>query len=495
MSREISRRRFLQQASANVAAISVLGQTELAPLLAQQPDTRWRDLPELDGAVLLDRARRDSMATDFGGHFHRVPAAVLQPRSARDVAKIVRFANRHRLKVAMRGQGHSQYGQTLAADGVIIDSTTLNDVQLSGSRTVNAKAGASWNDVTRLTLARGLTPPALGNTMTLSVGGILSAGGISNSSHLHGAVVDNVVELDVVTGAGDMVTCSARRNRELFELALGGMGQCALVTGARLRLVPAPTYVARRELFYEDLATFLSDARRLAIEAKVEHLGAHVLPWEPGRDWRFRIETWKFCDEPDAVDWSPIEADLGFTSRDERGPILYSDYLQREAASNAAAAAARNRTPRRLLFITMCVPWSASEKVLASILDTPLETDDLFRFVTQPLVARKFTRPFLMLPEEDVVLSVWMMFRGVPIADERRYAERLHSVRGLVEKMRAVGAKVYPPYAPFYTPADWHGHYGSTKWRRLAAGKRKFDPTGALTPGTGMFVSEPGATP
>ena len=276
------------------------------------------------------------MATDIGGNFHRLPVAVLRPRSVEDVPKVVHFANKNGVRIAMRGQGHSQYGQTLVQDGIVIDSSTLNAVRLKDERTVDAQAGASWGEVTHLTLAQGLTPPAMGDTMTLSVGGILSAGGVSNSSHLFGGVVDNVEELDVVTGAGDLLRCSAQRNKGLFELALAGMGQCGLIVGARLRLAPAPRWVVRRDLEYDDLTTFLSDHRTLAIQAPVEHLGGYVLPREGGPGWRFRINIGKFCASPEKIDFGAVESGLHFKSHSEPIAQSFSDYLQREVARNAA---------------------------------------------------------------------------------------------------------------------------------------------------------------
>src|SRR5437899_8279362 len=168
---QVARRRFLKQISA--AGLSSLVVREPSWLLGDE-DQRWKGLSKLDGSLLLDEGHREQMAMDFGANFHRLPAAVLQPRSAADLMKIVRFANTHRMQIAMRGQGHSQYGQTLVEDGIVVDSGTLNTVTLSGAGTVDAHAGASWEDVTRATLAQGLTPPAMGDTMTLSVGGILS---------------------------------------------------------------------------------------------------------------------------------------------------------------------------------------------------------------------------------------------------------------------------------------------------------------------------------
>jgi FAD/FMN-containing dehydrogenase len=54
--------------------------------------------------------------------------AMLRPGDAQDIAKLVQFANRQGLKVAMRGQGHSFLGQTQVAGGVVVDSSSLNAV-------------------------------------------------------------------------------------------------------------------------------------------------------------------------------------------------------------------------------------------------------------------------------------------------------------------------------------------------------------------------------
>jgi FAD/FMN-containing dehydrogenase len=429
------------------------------------------------------------MATDYGANFHRLPAAVLQPRSPEDLVKIVRFANKHGMQIAMRGQAHSLYGQTLVDRGIVVDSGTLNAVKL-GAGIVDAQAGASWEDVVRATLAQGLTPPAMGDTMTLSVGGILSAGGISNSSHRYGAVVDAVEELDVITGAGDLLKCSPQRNRELFELALAGMGQCGLIASARIRLVTAPKWVVRRDLIYDDLGKFLHDTTRLATENKVEHVGALVLPWDQTQGRRFKITIGKFCASPEEVDLRAFVADLQFKSSEDQVPVSYFDYLHREVARNNAVYAARKKTPSRFLYITMFVPGSVAEEFVAGMLAAPPETARVTRFSLYVLPVRKFTRPLLMLPRHEELALAIFLFRGVPIADgDRAYSEAVNTIHKLVEKTYAVGGTVYPPNSGFLSRAEWQTHYGSS-WPRLVAGKDKFDPKGILTPGTGIFVAQ-----
>ena len=59
------------------------------------------------------------------------------------------------------------------------------------------------------TLPRGLTPPVLTDYLNLSVGGTLAVGGVGATTPRYGLQSDNVLEIDVVTGRGEVLTCSA----------------------------------------------------------------------------------------------------------------------------------------------------------------------------------------------------------------------------------------------------------------------------------------------
>src|SRR5258706_2568773 len=260
-----SRRRFIGSGVAAAVALA-LGLPERARSSTPNPSADRGSLegfPSLDGAFLLDDASRDKFSFDTGRNIQHVPLAVLKPGSIDDVVRAVKHANRHRLRIAMRGQGHSTWGQSLVEGGLVIDSGSLRAVTLAGSEHVDVQAGATWSEVNQVTLAAARTPPVMPNTMiTVTVGGILSAGGIGETSHRFGAIVDAVDELEVVTGEGRLVTCSPRRESELFNMVLAGMGQCAMIMRARLRLEPAPYNAIRQNLVFHDFDTIVADTHR-----------------------------------------------------------------------------------------------------------------------------------------------------------------------------------------------------------------------------------------
>lgn len=106
MERRISRRDFTRTLATGAALLALPSCRSLSPSLPMGQRLR-NDLTGLSGTLLFDDATRQAAADDFGRIVHRSPIAVLKPGSAQDVVKLVQFANRHGLKVATRGRGHS----------------------------------------------------------------------------------------------------------------------------------------------------------------------------------------------------------------------------------------------------------------------------------------------------------------------------------------------------------------------------------------------------
>jgi cytokinin dehydrogenase len=177
MSVQTGRRTFL----AGAAALAVVGfdpvrRTWLSEAHAKKPG--GIAIPGLDGELTLDPAALAEAADDFGHIVSRTPVAVLRPASANDIMKMVKYANEHGLKVAMRGQGHSTMGQAQVDGGVVIDSRSLNVIHAIEADRAVVDAGVTWSSLLSSSLPEGLTPPVLTDYLDLSVGGTLSVGGI-----------------------------------------------------------------------------------------------------------------------------------------------------------------------------------------------------------------------------------------------------------------------------------------------------------------------------
>jgi cytokinin dehydrogenase len=480
------RREFLGAFAAATASV-VVGfdsRSRLWLLAGQEPTPSFQRIPKLDGALLTDEATRNACSRDDGNIIRRVPAAVLRPRSVRDVAAMLRYANERNIKVALRGQGHSRYGQTLVAGGLVIDTATLDGVGAPTADTIDVQPGASWGKIGDATLARGLAPPVMPDTMRLSAGGTLSVGGFGNTSYRYGAQVDNVVELEVVTAGGDVVTCGPNRDPELFDMVLAGLGQCAVIVRARLRLVPAPTTVVWQEFLYDDVDTWLADHLAAVSERRFDHHGGGVLRQADGSH-RFSIVGGSFEYGERRVAAAPQSA-LRFASAAPPRPMAYREYLHRQSQMIANLYGG-DLYLRPSPYLTMWIPEDGVKRMVGAVLATPAPANNFVRFGVWPLKPARHGRPLLPMPKAETAFAFWL-FRSAPPTDDTVLPAQLESNRSLLRLMGEVGGKRYAPYGMVMTREEWREHFGDSQWRRLAAAKKRYDPRGLLSPGPGIFA-------
>lgn len=147
-------------------------------------------------------------AQDFGNLSSFPPVAVLHPGSVADIATTIRhvflMGEHSTLTVAARGHGHSLYGQSQAAEGIVISMESLQGntmrVNPGVSPYVDASGGELWINVLHETLKYGLAPKSWTDYLHLTVGGTLSNAGVSGQTFRHGPQISNVNELEIVTG-------------------------------------------------------------------------------------------------------------------------------------------------------------------------------------------------------------------------------------------------------------------------------------------------------
>ncbi|GAA2417592.1 hypothetical protein GCM10010191_30280 [Actinomadura vinacea] len=225
---------------------------------------------------------------DFGGTMRRTPREVVRPASAREVAAVLARAG-GTIPVVPRGCGHSTDGRSLTG-GISLDMRALaairpvRDAPVHGGR-VLVEAGATWREVLEATLPHGLTPPVLTDHLDMTVGGTLAAGGVGGTSHVHGLQTAAVLELEVATADGALLRCSPSRDRELFDAVRGGAGRHGIITGAALRLVPAPRRVLSCKIPCRDAAELL----RVQTGTRADHVSGQARPSEDG--WRYEAKA------------------------------------------------------------------------------------------------------------------------------------------------------------------------------------------------------------
>jgi FAD/FMN-containing dehydrogenase len=166
------------------------------------------------------------------------------------VVAAVNSARDQGLAVAVRGGGHSIAGLSAIDGGMLIDLAPMNAVEVDpGRKLARVQGGALWSDVDRETQAHGLATPG-GVVSDTGVAGLTLGGGYGWLRRKHGLSCDNVVEAEVVTAAGEVLTASADENPDLYWAIRGGGGNFGIVTSFTFALHPVGPEVAFSATFY-----------------------------------------------------------------------------------------------------------------------------------------------------------------------------------------------------------------------------------------------------
>ncbi|XP_042035431.1 cytokinin dehydrogenase 7-like [Salvia splendens] len=461
---------------------------------------------------------------DFGGLQFSKPLAVLRPSDASDVAKILRLAARSpHLTVAARGNGHSVNGQAMAHRGLVVDMKSL-----SCRITVDAKGiyadvggGALWEDVLRhCVVNHRLAPRSWTDYLGLTVGGTLSNAGVSGQAFAHGPQTENVTELEVVTGNGDVLVCSKKQNSELFFGALGGLGQFGIITRARVLLQPAPDMVRWIRVVYTEFRDFTRDAESLVTR--------------PDGDTFNYVEGFVFVNSDDPVNgWPSVPLDrygsfepVRFSS--SAGPVLYClevalHYKNEDSPSTVDTkmkrlmGGLRGKEGMRFeaelgyMEFLLRVKRVEEEAKAKGIWGAPhpwlnlfVSKNDIGEFdhvvfknilkhgvggpmLLYPLLRSKWdSRKSVALPEGEIFYLVALLRFCSPYQDGLSVHQMVVQNQDILQSCNKNGID-YKLYLPHFNSVEgWKRHFGY-QWTRFQERKARFDPMAILAPGQKIF--------
>ncbi|ASQ45559.1 FAD-binding protein [Legionella clemsonensis] len=149
--------------------------------------------------------------------------------------------------------------------GVSVQLEKLNGVGEHEGDSIWIEANATWADLLTKSLQKSQSPYVIPYNCHLSVGGVLSAGGIGASSFRFGSVTSHVKALEVMTTDGKVDVVDSRS--DLFRACLSGQGRFAVITKACINLRQCAKNVRTFFLVYLDKERWLQDIQEAKKEA------------------------------------------------------------------------------------------------------------------------------------------------------------------------------------------------------------------------------------
>ena len=461
-----------------------------------------REIKEVLGdCILLDEEVRTLYRSDFGRTVDRLPGAVARCTSAEQVAEVVRLCRERRIPIAPRGQGHTQSGQATTDGGLLLDTSsmaTIHEIDEVGE-TATVDCGVVWRDLVQASLAKGLVPRVLTNNLGVQVSGTLSMAGLGVASFRYGTQADNVDELQVVTGTGEIVTCSREVNRDLFDVARCGLGQFGVITRAKVRLRRAKAMVRKYYLLYDDLGALMADARKVmdpqnptfsSLESWCTPCLQGMKKIGEGMELAEGIQTFAYWLYPLHV---TVDYDAGEAVDDAANLTGLTPYRHVHTEDFAWHEFANRMDPvfelwRRSGYWDLAhpwmetiLPWDTAQEFIAGVLSQtpPQALGPGGHILLWPAHTKTSDVPLFMHPGGDYVMG-WGILPGVPA----RFLDRALSQLDMASELSIhYGGKRYlSGYVTFQGAERWAQHFGD-RWPMIQAAKKKFDPDGIMAPG------------
>jgi FAD/FMN-containing dehydrogenase len=225
----------------------------------------WKDLAsKISGQVLLpgDPGFKASALPNNLRYASRMPAGIAKCLNVEDVAQSILWSRRNDVHLIARSGGHSYAGYSTTR-GLMIDLTQINQAQYDPSTGIVTLGGGIRNTDVYTALHLANATITHGRCPTVGAAAFVLGGGIGFNMRRFGLACDHLVETELVTATGDILTVSATENPDLFWACAGvGGGNLGIDTSMQLQTFPV-----------SDLTVF-----KLTWTADPENLYAALIP-------------------------------------------------------------------------------------------------------------------------------------------------------------------------------------------------------------------------
>lgn len=181
-------------------------------------------------------------------------AYAVAARNAADVATAVSFARDHKLRLVVRGGGHSYQGTSNAPDSLLIWTRPMDRIEMHDAfvgqgcngapqSAVSLGAGNIWLKAYAAVTKAGRYVQG-GGCCTVNVAGLVQSGGFGSFSKNFGLASASLLEAEVVTADGQIRIANACTHPDLFwGLKGGGGGSLGVVTRLTLKTHTLPNFL------------------------------------------------------------------------------------------------------------------------------------------------------------------------------------------------------------------------------------------------------------
>ncbi len=131
------------------------------------------------------------------------------------------------------------------------------------ARIADVAGMCTYEDLVAATLPYGLSPLVVPQLKTITLGGAVTGLGIESASFRNGLPHESVLEMDILTGAGELLTVSPQQHADLYRAFPNSYGTLGYSTRLRIELETVKPFVALRHVRFHSLADMVAAMDRI----------------------------------------------------------------------------------------------------------------------------------------------------------------------------------------------------------------------------------------
>jgi len=172
------------------------------------------------------------------GHSLKASCYRIQIKQTEDIYEAFQLARKLGLKVTARGTGISYNDASLNGGGIVLDMSAMNQIQEwdPAIGLVRCESGVTLEQLWKHVEPHGWWPPVVSGTMRTTLGGCLATNIHGKNNFQVGPIGEHVVEFTTMTPTGALVTCTPKKNADLFYAMISGLGMLSVFISITLKM-------------------------------------------------------------------------------------------------------------------------------------------------------------------------------------------------------------------------------------------------------------------
>ncbi|UZJ55526.1 hypothetical protein CBS101457_004846 [Exobasidium rhododendri] len=485
-------------------------------------NTNWGTCQANDQGCNLDFTVPAIPASGANCYQGSVPSRYIDVRRYQDVQAALAFSYATKVPIVVKNSGHDYKGRSSAPNSLKLWTHNLQPAITMNKNFVAAGCAASTSTIGVSFGAGqgflGLYEFAEANNITFvggssptvgTAGGWITGGGHSSVSNTLGMGVDNVLEMQVVTGKGEYVTASRCQNADLFYAMRGGGGATfgvivSMTSKGNPKLDLQVAYIRFVSTSITNVQNFLQvciqNAERLAQDGWGGYIEPNAMSNQASGLVLFTPKLNNTAAKASIKNITDYAASLGnivLNNEVDEGGSFYSAY-QKYLVPNEELVGLGTAIGSRLIPTANFVGASNQQTLLTALMNVVNTVQQPFP-LAQPLLYTYgaplqflVTTPYNYKDDGTSSItpawrnSIWHVFINSAFSNEATSADisaafqRSHTA---ADYLRAItptsGAYMNEAdtFEPNYTTSFW----GSANYNRLLALKKTYDPSNLLT--------------